>query len=146
MYLDNKDFFFKRVSSSFKPAQVQNKGLVTSKTLSNGFHYIFNVLLQNNDLSTRIDALERISDNSRLEDFSYVPILVLPHLKVSKYDKLVLTYNSLLLRKLQRKLPQYGKIVYANSQKISKVRIDKSEGRNGLYWGFYEYDRCLLYL
>ena len=96
---------------------------ISSKILENGFERLFNVSIENKNLKTQIDVIEKRSCTSSLEGFSYIPISILPKYKVLRSDKLLLAFNSLLLSDLQNKEVGVGKIFYGHPLKLLTVNL-----------------------
>ena len=96
---------------------------ISSRILENGFEKLFNISIKNKNLKTQIDVIEKISCSSYQEDFIYIPILILPNYKVSRSDKLLLAFNSLLLSDFQNKEVGVGKIFYGHPLRSLKVNL-----------------------
>lgn len=114
----------KNVMSKLPLSKVSENVVVDANILKDNFSYLFNVSIENTEISAQFDAIERISTQSSLGNFSYIPILILPQFKVSKIDKLRLAFCSLLLADLQDKQPEFGKTLYGYPQKALKVKLD----------------------
>ena len=119
-----KKEFRKNVMSKLPQSKILENLVVDIDILKQSFNYLFNVSIESTEISAKIDAIEKITTQSKLGNFLYIPILILPHFKVSKIDKLQLAFCSLLLADLQDKQPEFGKILYGYPQKALKVKLD----------------------
>lgn len=99
------------------------KTSILSQTLKNGFEKIFNASIENKELETQIDVIEKISCVSSSKDFSYIPISILPNYRVSRNDKLLLAFSGLVLSDLQNKEVEIGKIFYGYPLKFLTVNL-----------------------
>ena len=122
--IERKKKYFGHLSAKFKVKQLPDDAPLDVKTMKYGFDYLLNVSIIENDLFSKVHALEKHHGKSSLGDFFYIPVLVIPACKISKIDRLLLSYQSLLIRSIQSKQPSFGKIVFGRSHKTRIVRLD----------------------
>ncbi len=79
--------------------------------------------VQAKDLQSHVDALERVPDPGKAKHYPYIPIRFVPNEKVTKYDKLLLAFDALVLTTATGKIPLYGKIVHGGEQGVIKVPL-----------------------
>lgn len=118
-----KTLFIERVSTEFEGEQLPRGLKVNHAILKNFFPYLFDIENQHNDLTAHFDALSKVPGISFLGVFLYEPILVIPSSKITKKDKLVLTFNSLLIKELQNQQPKLGKIICGNLSRTSTIHL-----------------------
>ncbi len=96
------------------------------KLRSNGGEdkYIFDRVLQAQELLSRPHALERSVNNIGKKHDDFTPIRFMPNEKPTKYDKLFLAFDALVLSKDSGQMPLYGKLMYGANQRILKVKLD----------------------
>lgn len=122
-----KENYFESISSKFENEHIQRDLLITTEVLRKGFHYLLNNSIQNNEIANTLDVLVRKTGESFLGNYFYDPMLILPNSKITKREKLLLTFKSILISNLQKKLLSTGKIIYGNPVKALTVRF------SGLY-------------
>jgi predicted RecB family nuclease len=96
---------------------------ISRKILSQNYDYIFDGYLSICLFEIQVDILEKVSIQSDLGSFSYIPIISIANEKVSKHDKLFLSLIGSRLHFFQGIMPKYGKIIYSNQIKTQKVKL-----------------------
>jgi predicted RecB family nuclease len=96
------------------------------KLRSNGGEdkYIFDRVLQAQELLSRPHALERFVNNAGKKHDDFSPIRFVPSEKPTKYDKLSLAFDMLVLSIDSGQIPLYGKLIYGSRQRVLKVKLD----------------------
>ena len=93
--------------------------VATLSILQTGKHVITDTTIEINDLQASFDALIRSSKNSRL----YEPVLYYRFSKITRIQKLLLTYKALVIGQLQGEIPTHGHVIYGDNLSITKVKI-----------------------
>jgi predicted RecB family nuclease len=86
--------------------------------------YIFDRVLRAQELLSRPHALERFVNNAGKKRDDLSPIRFVSNEKPTKYDKISLAFDALVLSKDSGKMPLYGKLIYGSSQRVLKVKLD----------------------
>ena len=121
-YLQIAEQFTNNTRSALKDVSHQKTTPAATATLREGHPYLLNAKCETDDSASRLDALMRVAGESLLGDFHYEPILFLPKHRVLKVDKLVLTFDSLLLAVLQGTQPEHGRIVFGTANRTMTIR------------------------
>lgn len=118
-----KEHYIETISSKIKNEYIQKDLLITIEVLKKGFHYLLNNSIQNNEIGNILDVLVRKTGESFLGNYFYEPMLILPNFKITKREKLLLTFKSILISNLQKKLLSTGKIIYGKPVKALTVHF-----------------------
>lgn len=102
--------------------------LPQDSAFNDGQHILHQKQISHHELSSCC-TVERVPENFGTGTFSYMPVLFTPKEKLSKNDKLLITFDSLILSGLQAHLPQYGKIIHGKNYKTTKVKIENQCNR-----------------
>ena len=94
--------------------------------LKSGKKIIFCNHITNQELSSNINALEKIDGKSSLGKFHYYPISLSYKEKLSKEDKITMSFKGYILGHLQSKQPEYGKMIYGQKKKSIKIKMNTS--------------------
>ena len=124
LLLSIKENYFNRLSSKFKNEQIIQNFEVTNKALKEGISCVLESSIQNSDFLSHFDALMKVSGKSLLGNFLYEPILLIPKYKISKTDKLMLTFQSLVIKDLQGRQPKSGKIIFGIPIKTITIKTN----------------------
>jgi len=88
-----------------------------------GYPLIFGVSIEREDMGIYIDAVEKNRGESALGSFFYTPILFLHRNKLNTRDKALLAFAGHVLEYFQAKEVLYGKVLYGDQYRISKVDL-----------------------
>ena len=97
-----------KVLSQHAPNDVVRDVVLSTSELKKGAKYILNATLETDDLELRFDGLKRISAKSKLGNYHYVPVLVLPQRWKRREQKLFLAICAGFLADLQGTMPSKG--------------------------------------
>ncbi|MHA2095116.1 MAG: TM0106 family RecB-like putative nuclease, partial [Candidatus Hodarchaeales archaeon] len=124
LYDEIKKDYFKTIYSKSNIEIISSNSKFHKPKKDLNYEYIFNINFKNSILSSKIDVLEKIPDESTSDRFSFIPILILPIYKLKKTEKLLLAYQGLGTSVIQKKLPNFGRIIFGNPFKIQKVHLN----------------------
>lgn len=91
-----KENYFETIFSKFKNEHIQKDLLITTEVLKIN-HYFLNNSIQNNESANTLDVLVRKTGESCLGNYFYEPMMILPNFKITKREKLLLTFKSILI-------------------------------------------------
>jgi len=86
------------------------------------YQFVFDCFLEAQNLQTSVHALERLPDSTK-SHYHYIPIRFIPHEKITRYDKLLLAFDALVLTMATGSEPQYGVIIHGHNQRRMKVSL-----------------------
>ena len=107
----------------YDPVDISKVSLLKFSDLKKGVDVILTPHLEIDDISVSFFALEKLPDPSRLGSFSYAPTILSESKKITKEIRLLLTFQSFCLEKLQGYIPQTGKVICRNSKRRSIIRL-----------------------
>lgn len=84
---------------------------------------IADCILSTNGLQSHTHALERSTTPVKRKQSPFIPIRFFPNEKITKYDKLLLAFDALVLSSAFGKMPLVGKIIHGSEQKVTKVEL-----------------------
>lgn len=87
--------------------------------------------LRAGDLEVECDAIEKVSGNSELGPFHYIPLRMAFPGEASEEDKLLLGFAGIVLSKLQGIQPEIGKIIEKTSGGTRRIDLDRWIGKAG---------------
>jgi predicted RecB family nuclease len=85
---------------------------------------IVNTVAQVENMQAQIQALERVEDGAGGKLLYYMPVLFRRENKVSRFDKLQLGFNALILSRVQGVLPRLAKLVHGDEYRTLKVKVE----------------------
>lgn len=118
-----KEAYYDELSSKQNVRYLDEDSNLTLAELQVGYDYILNATMVNSYYSIHLDVLKRVTKESSLGSFSYVPISVLTHNRILKNDRLLLAFKALPLSVLQNRAPTHGIIVYNGSFRTRRVLL-----------------------
>jgi len=75
-------------------------------------------------LISHIDAVERLLSAGEKNTQNYIPINFVSSEKITKYEKLMLSFDALVLFCASGELPLFGKIIHGSQLRTDKVKLD----------------------
>jgi predicted RecB family nuclease len=115
------------LQTTFPNDTISSTPVVTPLILQMGTHLLADTTIKVNGLQSSFDALIRFSQDSCL----YEPVLYYRPQKITRIQKLLITYKALVLGQLQGEIPTYGHVIYGDKFSFTKIRlsshIDKTE-------------------
>lgn len=84
---------------------------------------IFETSIELDGLKTFFHVLRRCSGESKLGGFYYEPVQYCRYKKVARLHKLILTYNAVVIGRLQGRLPDRGLIIYGEKGSTCTVKL-----------------------
>jgi predicted RecB family nuclease len=84
--------------------------------------------IDNGDISSQCDVLEKVPGKSNLGNFHYIPTLLIEKANLSREDKILLGFNGLVIGDFQDRIPAYGRIIHGHNFSCSKIKMDKYIG------------------
>ena len=123
LLLKIKRDFLNRITSEFRKGNIPQKIKLTKLTMKTAFPYLIDVQCETEEYSSNLDVLIKVPGDSLLGNYLYEPVLLIPKYKVSNIDKLILTFQSLLIKDLQGEQPEFGKIVFGNPISTMTIKI-----------------------
>ncbi|MFH1329013.1 MAG: TM0106 family RecB-like putative nuclease, partial [Candidatus Bathyarchaeota archaeon] len=91
--------------------------------MKKGVPIMIQATLSSEGLTTYVDALVRQEEPLHVNNYNYIPALVVGTFKISKEQKLHLAFTGYVLSKLQKKTPESGTI-FAAGNKAHKIRME----------------------
>ena len=91
--------------------------------LNSGPAFLFNVEIEVERLTSKIDAVRKADGRSQLGHFHYQPLLFCRDPRVGEAHKLQLAYRALVLGKAQGRTPERGTIVYGPAPNTSTISL-----------------------
>jgi predicted RecB family nuclease len=99
-------------------------GKFQNSDLTKGDDVLSKTIIASQGLVARCDMLKKVSGESALGSFHYVPVRFTPSEKISKIDQLLLGFKGWILGQLQERPPDYGNIVHAETRRVRHVRLE----------------------
>jgi predicted RecB family nuclease len=97
---------------------------ITAAMLKQGAPVLVDVLLEDDGVSIRVDALKRADGASKLGGHHYVPVLHNHGDKVGRQQKLLLALLGLVLERVQGLRPATGLVARGREGRLGKVRLE----------------------
>jgi len=114
--------YFYRLSRKNRVPPLLNK----NDKLPSGWCKIFiDAEIDNGDISSQCDVLEKVAGKSSLGNFHYIPALLIEKDNLWRKDKIFLGFNGLVIGNYQNRTPAYGKIIHGHNFSCTKIRMDK---------------------
>jgi len=110
----------------YDPIDILQSPFLKLSDLKKGKQVILTPHLEIDNFSVAFFALEKISAPSKLGSFSYAPIILNENNKLTKSIRLLLTFQSFCLEKLQGFTIQTGKIIYRGSKRKSTIKLSSN--------------------
>src|SRR5262245_18258765 len=82
-------------------------------------------IVKSQELESQSLAFELSTSSSKARHSPFIPVRFIHREKVTKQDKLLLTFDALVLSTTSFKQPLFGKIIYGQEQSVVKVKLDK---------------------
>jgi hypothetical protein len=99
-------------------------GISSLQALENSkYSLIIDCVLQAQGLQSQIHALERLIPSVNRKHNTLIPIRCLPNKKITKYDKLLVAFDALVLFTAFGEMPLFGKIIHGSEQKTVKIKL-----------------------
>jgi predicted RecB family nuclease len=105
--------------------QISRESHSSLEYLKRGKALIVDTQITHGDLSAHFDGIEKIDGNSSLGTFYYVPIIFSHSNKVPKEETLLLAFRAILLSRIQKRHPEYGRLIYGVPCKTVKINLKK---------------------
>ena len=90
-------------------------------TMSN-WKYLTNIAVRSKNLESDIHVLERLPSAGRGYQVHFIPVLFIFNNKLSKYDKLLITYDAIVLSEMLCCDVSLGKIIHGDKHKSVRVK------------------------
>lgn len=124
-YTDHKCNYFSQIISNYTVKDLSDINEFNRKYLRSGYDYLINISIRNNNLVSTVDVLEKVKCNSVKGGYGYIPILIIPKYKFSKSDKLILSFQFLIMSYLDKnKILPKGKIILGESLKTQSIKLN----------------------
>lgn len=98
--------------------------------LKQGISLILDSIVDNNELSVRVDALQRVPGPSRLGDFHYLPLLFHEAEHPSQKQRSLLELCGLILAPLQGREPDAGILIHGQGCEVNKIKLNLHNGQS----------------
>jgi hypothetical protein len=96
--------------------------------MTNRPRFIVNARVEAGDLCAQVDLGERIDGVGGRGASAYAPVLFVRSEKVTRLDKLLLAFNTLVLSAVGGVLSPVAKVVHGSGQKVLRVKIEPLVG------------------
>jgi predicted RecB family nuclease len=97
---------------------------IAAAMLKQGAPLLADVILEDDGVSIRLDALKRADGASKLGEHHYLPVLHNHGDKVGRQQKLLLAVLGLVLERVQGLRPATGLVAHGREGRLGKVRLD----------------------
>jgi predicted RecB family nuclease len=97
---------------------------ITTATLKQGRPLLADIVLEDDAVSLRADALKRADGASKLGEYHYLPVLHNHGAKVGRTRKLLLATLGLILARVQGVRPAIGLVACGPKDRLGKVRLE----------------------
>ena len=121
LYVLYKTKFFEKLKSKIPESQLKHNFNYSSQP--ENAVYIFESGFQYNQLITTIDLTVSIQEKTNSKKIEYVPYLISPNEKVTKFHKLLVSIKAILLSEKTNIPISFCKIVHGKSLKITKIKL-----------------------
>ena len=108
--------------NKYAEGKTSSKFSIALSDLKRGEKIIFCENIDNQELACGIGALERVDDKSSAGKFYYCPVLFSYKEKLTKEDKILASFKSYVLSRLQSKQSDYAKIIYGQKQNLTRIK------------------------
>lgn len=98
-------------------------GKLPEKEVANRYQLILDCPIHTHELQSHLHALERLDSLGKTKAGSYIPIRFIPSEKLTRRDKLLLTFDALVLYTASGKMPPFGEIIYGYELRVAKVKV-----------------------
>ena len=112
-----------KLKSHYLKDDVLHASPLTPAQLRLGKNVILDTVISGNGLQASYDALKKRSEGSKVASFSYEPVSFCRHKRISRIDKVLLAFKSVILTSLQGKMPDRGQLIYGGNFSRSTVRL-----------------------
>jgi len=119
----HKKQVIEKIKNHFQRDEILQKPSISLRDLKEGKQVILNPIIENPQRRVHYDAFEKIEGKSKLGDFHYIPLLMSENEKIFRDNRLILSFLSIELGDIQGKQPEWGKIIYGEQQKVSRIKI-----------------------
>lgn len=113
----------KRLLVQHKEGQVLRGTAVTPAVLRRGAPLLLDATAEDQGLSVRFDALQRVDGPSGLGDFHYIPILFHGAEKLGREQRILLELLGLILEFAQGRVPGWGVLVHGRNCEVQKIKL-----------------------
>jgi predicted RecB family nuclease len=111
------------LKNKYQQKEIHEKSTITLSDLKKGKKIIIGKHMESHELTCSINVLEKVKGKSTLGRFHYYPILFSHKEKITKEDKILMSFKSHVLSQLQSKQPEYARIIYGQTQKSIRIKI-----------------------
>lgn len=113
-----------KLKSHYLKDDVLHLSSITLAKLGMGKNVILDTVISGNGLQASYDSLKKCPEGSKVASFSYEPVSFCRHKRISRIDKLLLAFRSVVLASLQGKMPHSGQLIYGDNFSRSTVRLE----------------------
>ncbi len=97
--------------------------MIRDTNLKNKNGVVYQAPIGQQDVHSDSCIMERVRGGSEFGRFHYIPVIFTPKQKLSQEDRLEIAYDGFILKTLQSRRPEYGKVFCGDSFKTTKLRI-----------------------
>src|SRR5439155_6060006 len=117
-----------RFQQQFNANQIINNPASILDAQTRGPELMLDVVLTNDQFSVDAVVLNKISDDGCFGRPEYAPMLFFQREKINRWDKLLISFNALVLSDVLGDLPGFGIIIHGRSKKTSRVNFKTPAG------------------
>jgi len=121
-----KNLARKRIESLEDKTYTCHGKLLTVEDLQEGYSFIFDIRLANDNFNSSYYGLKKEIGESALGGFHYVPLFFLRSSGVNNKSHLSLAFQAYILSKLQKFEPQNAIVVYGQSYRKKRIKLKNS--------------------
>jgi predicted RecB family nuclease len=104
--------------------RIGEAGQSQNSDIAKGEDVLFKTVIASQGLVAHCDILKKVSGESALGYFHYVPVRFTRSEKISKIDELLVGFTGLILGQLQERLPDYGNIVHSKMRRVHHIKLE----------------------
>jgi hypothetical protein len=112
-----------RYRSIFQDAFDASQSSPLDEVKSGKHHILFDCGIEAGQFQSRIDAVEKVTSLSRIKYRGCVPVRFVPNEKLSRHDKLLLTFDAYTLSLALGTTPTIRKMMHGTDQRTVTIRL-----------------------
>src|SRR5713101_852189 len=120
---DYKQQCYIQLRSNFREDECLIGTLLPQALENNMYRLVIDCAVHAQETQSHIHALERLASPGKTKHNTYIPMRFVPSEKITKYDKLLLAFDALVLSTAFGKAPLFGKIIHGHEQVAVKVEL-----------------------
>ncbi len=112
-----------KIVANLSADEIERDVVLSTSTLKRGASYVFDAVLDNDQMLLVFDGLKRAHGPSKLGAFHYLPVLFHGTERPGREQRTLLEVLGLILAEIQGAEPRWGLLVYGHDCTIRRVRL-----------------------